>query len=80
MKHKREWHTCDRCGVEIKIKPLKEIKFVRLGDYSDIKPYFEDGDMRAKIEETNTFRLFNRKYDLCPKCRKSFEKFMKNDC
>ena len=28
MKHQKGWHTCDRCGVEIKVKPISEFEFM----------------------------------------------------
>lgn len=33
MEHKKEWHTCDRCGAEIKVKPISELEFMPIGDY-----------------------------------------------
>ena len=76
MKHGKEWRFCDRCGVEIKIKPKNVIKFVRIGEYSDFEPTFEDGETSGMVEKIHTFKFLNRKYDLCPKCRKDFERFM----
>lgn len=79
MEHQKEWHTCDRCGEEIGIKPKSKVKFTLIGRYSDIKPTFEECDIGAEIEKIHTFKLFNRKCELCPKCRKDFERFMKNE-
>ena len=79
MKHQKEWRTCDRCGVEIKAKPKRGIKFTLIGRCSDIEPTFEDCDIAAEVESIYKFKLFNRKYDLCTKCRKDFEEFMRND-
>ena len=28
MKHQKEWCTCDRCGAEIKVKPISEFEFM----------------------------------------------------
>nr|DAZ48212.1 MAG TPA: acetyl-coA carboxylase zinc finger domain protein [Caudoviricetes sp.] len=28
MKHQKEWHTCDRCGAEIKFKPRQQLSAV----------------------------------------------------
>ena len=28
MKHQKGWHTCDRCGAEIKVKPISEFEFM----------------------------------------------------
>ena len=77
MKHEKEWRTCDRCGSEIKIKPVDQMRFTRYGDYSTPSAIFEEGVIRAEIH-TCKF-LFGQRYDLCPKCRKEFERFMKND-
>ncbi len=79
MRHEKEWRTCDRCGSKIEIKPRNKIKFTRVAQYLSLEPTFEDGDIGAEIENIHTFKLFNRKYDLCPKCRKDFERFMKNE-
>ena len=77
MKHQKEWHTCDRCGAEIKVKPITELKFTRLGDYLTPSPIFEDGDIRGEIHTCNL--LFWNRYDLCLKCRKDFVRFMRNE-
>lgn len=79
MKHEKEWHTCDRCGKEIKIKPRNEIKFTWITRYSSLEPTFEDGDIGAEVENIHTFRLHSHKYDLCFKCRRDFERFMRNE-
>lgn len=79
MKHQKEWHTCDRCGAKIEIKSRDKIKFTWIAQYSSLEPTFEDGDIGAEVENIHRFRLHNRKYDLCPKCRKDFERFMKNE-
>lgn len=77
MKHEKEWRTCDRCGSEIKIKPISQMRFARYGDYSTPSPIFEEGFIRGEIHECKLF--FGQRYDLCPKCRKEFERFMKNE-
>ena len=80
MKHKKEWRTCDRCGKEIRVKPRTEIKYVRFGEYSDFQPYWEEDNIIAEIEETKKFKLlFPQKYELCPECRRDFERFMENE-
>ena len=28
MKQQKEWSTCDRCGAEIKVKPISEFEFM----------------------------------------------------
>ena len=64
MKHQKEWHTCDRCGVEINenersmfLKRVYRISGLLVRKYA--------------FESVNAF-------DLCPKCRKDFERFMRN--
>ena len=81
MKHQKEWSTCDRCGAEIKVKSISEFEFTAFGDYFTPSPIFEDGNVRGEIKEIHSSRLFpfGRTYDLCPKCRKDFEEFMRND-
>ena len=81
MKHKKEWRTCDRCGAEIKVKPISEFEFMPIGDYFTPSPIFEDGNVRGEIKEIHSSRLFpfGSTYDLCTKCRKDFEEFMRND-
>ena len=81
MKHQKEWRTCDRCGAEIKVKSISEFEFTVFGDYFTPSPIFEDGNVRGEIKEIHSNRLFpfGSTYDLCPKCRKEFKRFMKND-
>ena len=80
MKHQKELRTCDRCGAEIKVKPISEFEFMPIGDYFTSSPIFEDGNVRGEIKEihSNILFPFGRTYDLCPKCRKDFEEFMRN--
>lgn len=79
MKHEKEWHTCDRCGEKIKAKPKNEMHFVRIGMYSDMTIDFSDSDIGAEIEKIHRVKFLNHKYELCPKCRKDFERFMRNE-
>lgn len=81
MKHSKEWHACDRCGEEIKVKPISEFEFMPIGDYFTPSPIFEDGNVRGEIKEihSNILFPFGRTYDLCPICRKDFERFMRNE-
>lgn len=90
MKHSKEWHTCDRCGA--KVKPIKEkssFRFVHINRkdlrmmYSEktgyvvgITPISEENVSVELIEEYVTRK---KKFELCPKCRKEFERFMKNE-
>ena len=65
MKHQKEWCTCDRCGAEI--NENEKSMFLK-------KVYRISGLLVRKYayEKVNAF-------DLCPKCRKDFERFMKNE-
>ena len=62
MKHEKEWRTCDRCGSEIKIKPVDQMRFTRYGDYSTPSPIFEEGFIRGEI---HTCKLFLDKDMIC---------------
>lgn len=79
MKHQKEWHTCDRCGKEIIPKSWKEVRFKQVGCCGDIVPTFEDNDMCLEIKSVRRYKFLERTYDLCPKCRKDFERFMRNE-
>ena len=79
MKHQREWHTCDRCGKEIIPKSWNKVRFKKVGRCGDIVPTFEDNDMCVEIKNVRRYEFLERTYDLCPKCRKDFERFMRNE-
>lgn len=65
MKHERKWYTCDRCGMEI--NKNERSMFLK-------KVYRISGLLVKKYayEKVNDF-------DLCPKCRKDFERYMRNE-
>lgn len=65
MKHEKEWHTCDRCGVEIKYGSRSIItrKICCLDGFT---------------VGVDTFERF-KNFELCPKCAKEFKRFMKNE-
>ena len=79
MKHQKEWHTCDRCGKKIIPKPWKDVKFKPIASCGDIIPAFEDNDMCLEIKNVCRYEFHERMYELCPKCRKDFERFMRNE-
>jgi hypothetical protein len=54
VKHSKEWHACDRCGEEIKVKPISEFEFMPIGDYFTPSPIFEDGNVRGEIKEIHS--------------------------
>lgn len=79
MKHSKEWHTCDRCRKEIIPKSWKEVRFKQVGMCGDIVPTFEDDDMCLEIKNVRRYKFLEKTYELCPKCRKDFERFMKKE-
>ena len=78
MKHEKEWYTCDRCGKEI-IQYGKKRVHIKT---QEIEPLNEDEIYTAKDLAQQTLPMLvweeECKYDLCPKCRKDFERFMEN--
>lgn len=89
---KKEVYQCDRCGTEFDNFP-KSIKTVisKVGTKAEIDMLVEETDRDYVSDQmkyisgawgTNivydTFRKHVR-YDLCPKCRKDFVRFMKNE-
>lgn len=79
MKHQKEWHTCDRCGKEIIPKSWKKVKIKPTASCGDIIPVFEDNDMCLEVKNVRRYKFLERTYDLRPKCRKDFERFMRNE-
>ena len=91
MKHEKEWYTCDRCGSEIKMLPEKRTLIRRIlmtparfkMEYAETTGYIADtelispGIMAVQIIETCDVR--DKDFHLCPKCRKEFEEWMKNE-
>ena len=65
MKHIKEWNTCDRCGVEIKNTLIRKGK----------------AKIKSKIQKGYHIILYTeeKEIDLCPKCRKEFKEWMKNE-
>lgn len=65
MRHNKEWHTCNRCGAEINEKERSMFlkKVYRISGLLVRKYAFE------KVDD----------FDLCPKCRDEFERFMRNE-
>ena len=73
MKHEKEWHTCDRCGVEI------EYNYSAIANIEVEKQSYSHGiGICGVIYKRKTQRESNS-FDLCPKCRKDFERFMRNE-
>lgn len=90
MKHKNKCNTCDRCGAEIGkmpdflnyLIPVKIPAHFRM-DYFDKTGYIANERLlRNKMIFATIVVSHERKskeYDLCPKCRKEFEEWMKNE-
>ena len=91
MKHEKEWYTCDRCESEIKMMPESR-KLIRRKlmapaklkmKYAETKGYIDKIDlisqeiMAVQIIEICDAR--DKEFHLCPKCRKEFEEWMKNE-
>ena len=79
MKHSKEWRTCDRCGKEI-IRYNKEYAYIKTEEIKHLKEEREyiAEDLAEEVLPMVIWRK-NIQYDLCPKCRKEFKRFMKND-
>ena len=93
MKHeKKEWYTCDRCGANIvdipsnlcltpfKRKEMVKVDFqtntvTRENYITDIKPILPDTLVMDIVEYYN---CETKHYHLCGKCRKEFERWIKN--
>ena len=79
MKHQKDWHTCDRCGKKIILKNWKEVMFKEVGSCGDVVHTFENNDMYLEIKNVRRYKFLEKTYELCNKCRKDFERFMKNE-
>ena len=79
MKHQKEWHTCDRCGKEI-IRYDEKYAYIKT---REIKPLHEKSICTAEDLAKEAFPMAiwrdDMQYDLCPKCRKEFKRFMRNE-
>ncbi len=78
MKHIKEWHTCDRCGKEMAYYNERYVHF----STEELEPLHEKTvytaeDLAKQILPMSIWRN-EHKYDLCSKCRKDFERFMRN--
>ena len=91
MKHEKEWHTCDRCGAEIdKIPSRKQFLHKKIASPTELKMMCDEkygyvADTHLITEDVVSVTIVEchdvetRRFDLCPKCRKDFERFMKNE-
>lgn len=87
MEHKKEWITCDRCGCEIKEMPKKQLwKIRRLMspaeyevEYPNGLAYISDLEYMTDVIGVHIIEDISVKrktFDLCPKCREDFKRFM----
>lgn len=74
MKHYEEWHTCDRCGEKIKNTLIRKGRM-------NIKTEVQEGYHASDVLNNFGIILYTEEaeIDLCPKCRKEFERWMKNE-
>lgn len=95
MKHeKKEWYTCDRCGVDIKEIPYAagerhffhrrifnptELKLLTADRYGYISDTQLISPEIVSVEITEGYFENRKTIHLCGKCRKEFEKFMRNE-
>ena len=92
MRHTEEYYICDRCGKKIESDsfscfPIQRTKVFELRTmvYPEIKSYLSGqkveklADDKIAVEITEYRDRRYKEYHLCPKCRKEFERFMKND-
>ncbi len=93
MRHieEREWYTCDRCGEYIKdvpsslpILPFRRTKLTNLSTTTaSLDKYLEN--LEPVLENVWSMDIieyyFNKEkhYHLCGKCRKEFERWIKNE-
>lgn len=90
MKHEKKWYTCDRCGEEIKmipdffnyLIPVKMPAHFRMKYFDKIGYIANERLLKNNMLSATIVMSHERKtkeYDLCPKCRKKFEEWMKNE-
>ena len=90
MTHEIEWNTCDRCGKEIdKLPSQKHIVWRKIVSPTELKMMCDEkygyiGDTHLVADDVvsvtivETHDVKTRRFDLCHKCRKDFERFMRN--
>lgn len=78
MKHEKEWYVGDRCGKEMTFYNERYacLRAEELEPLHDKAIYTAD-DLAKQTLPMAIWRN-EHKYDLCPKCRKDFKRFMRN--
>lgn len=95
MRHDKEWYTCDRCGDEIKEDICawkKACSYFQINNQSkkeirviENEPYLEELGVVKKLSSIDAITIMRgyqkkqRELHLCSKCRKEFERFMRNE-
>lgn len=79
MKHQKEWRTCDRCGKEMTFYNEK-YAYVKT---EELEPLYDKAIYTAEDLAKQTLPMAiwrdDMQYDLCPKCRRDFKRFMRNE-
>nr|DAT84052.1 MAG TPA: hypothetical protein [Bacteriophage sp.] len=79
MKHEKEWYVCDRCGKEMTFYNERYAHFKT----EELEPLREKTIYTAEdlAKQTLPMAIWRKEheYDLCPKCRKDFERFIRNE-
>lgn len=90
MKHEKEWYTCDRCGSEIKMMTERRTfltrKVITSAEFSmrfaNSAGYVSDTELVSPlltgVQIKEICDVGYKEFHLCPKCRKEFERWMKN--
>lgn len=91
MRHEKEWYTCDRCESEIKMMPKRRTFLTRKVitstefnmRFANVTGYVADTELVSPsltgVQIKEICDVGYKEFHLCPKCRKDFERFMKNE-
>lgn len=91
MRHEKEWYTCDRCESEIKMMPERRTfltrKVITSAEFNmrfaNVTGYVADTELvspsRTGVKIKEIHDVGYKEFHLCPKCRKEFEEWMKNE-
>lgn len=90
MIHHEEYYICDRCGTvihpgfSVPFSSQRMQVFDIRTDMPEIQEYMNGGikklsDVKLGMEIIKNYTYDSKRYHLCYKCRKDFERFMKNE-